>query len=116
VEESRKSRRFSPTASASFSWLGPDGLLREGHGAVRDISDRSVYVNAELAPPAGAHLDVEVHLKPLELGKTSVELYGEGTIVRIDRRGEQISGFAAAVMFRIGADGGPTPMKPESVN
>jgi hypothetical protein len=114
--ELRKSRRYRLSAPATFSWEGSDGRVQEGTGMIRDISDRGVYVAGKVAPPFGALLEVKVHLRSFELGGSSVELCGEGTVVRIDRETEHVSGFAAAVVFRTEAGGGPTPVKPERVN
>lgn len=98
--ELRKSRRYRPPALASFSWEGPNGLLNEGEGTIRDISDRGVCVVAESVPPVGVHIDVDVRLPGPAVGGGAVELRGEGTVVRIDRSPEGIRGFAAAVTFR----------------
>jgi PilZ domain len=114
--ELRKSRRYRPVAPALFMWEGSDGSLMEGRGAIRDISDRGVYVTAELAPPLGARLDVDVLLPPPEAASNSVELHGEGTVVRIDREAEQIIGFAASVAFRTEATGSTGAVKPTDVN
>lgn len=110
--ELRKSRRYRPTATALFSWEGPDGFLREERGAIRDISDRGVYIVAEQVPVLGSRLDVAVSLPPTETGVSHVELHGEGIVVRIDREGGRIAGFAAAVAFHAE----PGPVKPERVN
>lgn len=111
--ELRKSRRYRPVAQAVFAWEGGDGLLREARGAIRDISDRGVYITAGLAPPLGARLDVNVLLPPPEAGSSSVELQGEGTVVRIDREAEGIKGFAAAVAFHTESASGPTVVNPK---
>jgi hypothetical protein len=114
--ELRKSRRYRPLAPVLFSWEGSDGLLQEGTGMIRDISDRGVYVTGGVSPPIGAHLGVEVHLPSVEPGSGSVELYGEGTVVRIDKEAEHISGFAANVAFRTEIAGGSAPPRPGIVN
>jgi len=98
--ELRKSRRYRPSAPACFSWEGWDGLLKEGKGTIRDISDRGVFVLGEVAPPVGAHLDVDVYLPSLKTGGGAAELHGEGTVVRVDRQAEGIRGFAAVMAFR----------------
>ncbi|HEX4076861.1 MAG TPA: PilZ domain-containing protein [Candidatus Acidoferrales bacterium] len=98
--ELRKSRRYRPLAPASFSWEGPSGLLREAKGAIRDISDRGVFVAGGTVPPVGAHIDVDVRLPSPEARGGGVELHGEGTVVRVDRDAEGIRGFAAEVTFR----------------
>jgi hypothetical protein len=112
----RKSRRYQLFAPASFLWERPDGLLQEGKGTIRDISDRGVFITGEAAPPAGAHLDVEVYLPSLEAGGSAVQLHGEGTVVRVERQAETTKGFAAVVAFQTGAASGPTVVNPRIVH
>jgi hypothetical protein len=110
--ELRGSRRYRLLAPASFLWERPDGLLQENRGSIRDISDRGVYVTADIVPPLGAHLEVHVHLPSLELGSGAVQLHGEGTVVRVDQRAENAQGFAAAVTFQTEGASGPTVVNP----
>jgi len=114
--ELRKSRRYRPVAPVSFSWESADGVLLEGRGEIRDISDRGVFVAGEVAPPLGAHIDVDVHLPSLKAGGGAAELHGEGTVVRIHREAEGIKGFAAAVSFQAEASNVPTVVMRREVN
>jgi hypothetical protein len=113
--ELRKSRRYRLLAPASFLWERPDGLLQEGRGVIRDVSDRGVYVTGNVAPPSGAHLEVDVYLPSLEAGGAAVQLRGEGTVVRVDRQAEGTQGFAAAVTFQTEAASGPTVVNPKGL-
>lgn len=114
--EHRSSRRYRPVARALFSWEGPDRLLRQGRGVIRDISDRGVYITGELTPPLGARMDVDVLLPLREAWSNAVQLHGEGTVVRIDRDAEQITGFAASVAFRAETVGGSSSVNPRRAN
>lgn len=114
--ELRKSRRYQLHAPATFLWERPDGLLQKGNGAIRDISDRGVFVSAEIVPPPGAHLDVDVYLPSLEAGGGAVQLHGEGTVVRVEREAESTKGFAAAVAFQTEAASGPTVVNPREIH
>jgi hypothetical protein len=108
VVELRKSRRYRLLAPTSFSWERPDGLLQEGRGTIRDISDRGVFVTGYVVPPVGARLDVDVYLSSLEEGGANVHLHGEGTVVRVDQESESTKGFAATVAFQ--TEPGSTPI------
>jgi hypothetical protein len=83
---------------------------------IRDVSDRGVYIAGPLAPPFGARLDVDVHLPRFEAGARSVELQGEGIVVRVDRDSDGVNGFAATVAFRTEAADEPSPVNPRRVN
>lgn len=111
--ELRKSRRYRLGAPASFLWERSDGLLEEGGGIIRDVSDRGVYVTGDIAPPFGAHLEVDVYLPSLEAGGCAVQLRGEGTVVRVDREAEGVKGFAATVVFQTEAASGLTVVNPK---
>lgn len=110
--ELRKSRRYRLFAPASFSWARPDGLLQEGRGTIRDISERGVYITGEVVPLLGAHLDVDVYLPSLELAGNSVQLHGEGIVIRVDQGPESAKGFAADVLFQTESSSGPTIVNP----
>jgi hypothetical protein len=111
--ELRKSRRYRLPAPASFLWERLDGLLEEGRGMIRDVSDRGVYVTGDIAPPLGAHLEVDVYLTSVDVGGGAVQLHGEGSVVRVDREAEGIKGFAATVAFQREAASGPTVVNPK---
>jgi hypothetical protein len=72
-------------------------------------------VSGDVAPPSGAHLEVDVYLPALEAGGAAVQLHGEGTVVRVDRRENSIRGFAAVVAFQTEAPGGPTVVNPRKL-
>jgi hypothetical protein len=113
--ELRKSRRYRLPAPASFLWERLDGLLEEGRGMIRDVSDRGVYVTGHVAPPFGAHLEVDVYLPSVEAGGGSVQLHGEGTVIRVDREAGGVMGFAAAVAFQPEAANGPAVVNPKKL-
>lgn len=97
---SRKSRRYRLDGHAFFLWEGPDGLLRGGSGTIRDISSRGIFVVADVAPPLGACLDVEVYFASLKVSGGILYLHGEGTAVRIDSGDDGCRGFGADVAFQ----------------
>jgi hypothetical protein len=113
--EIRKSRRYRLLAPVSFLWERPDGLLQEGKGTIRDISDRSAFVTGDLVPERGAHLELEVYLPSLENGSAAVRLHGEGTVIRVDRKEGTTKGFAATVAFQTEAASGPTVVNPRKL-
>jgi hypothetical protein len=113
--ELRRSKRYRVQAMANFWWERSDGLLQEGKGRSRDISDRGIFITGEITPALGAHLDVDVYLPSLDLFGAAVHLHGEGTVVRIARKPDTTPGFAAAVTFQTETASGRTVMNPKRV-
>lgn len=113
--ELRKSRRYRLPAPVCFLWERPDGLLQEGKGTIREISDRGVFVTGGVVPERGARLDLEVYLPSLEMGGAAVQLHGEGTVIRVDREQGVTKGFAAAVSFQTEAASWPTVVNPRGL-
>jgi hypothetical protein len=104
--ELRKAKRYSLSAPASFWWRRGDGVLQEGHGTTLDISTLGVFVVTTFFPPVGRHLEIEVHLPAASGVRRSVQLRGEGKVVRAGRIGPgSESGFAAQVIFQSPSSG-----------
>ena len=74
-------------------------MLQEAQGRIRDISSRGVFILAEVLPSPGAHLELNVYLPSLSGTPRSVQLSGEGTVLRVARGEVGQSGFAAEVIF-----------------
>jgi len=102
----RKAKRYSLSAPVSFWWERADRTLQEGQGTTFDISSQGVFIVATLVPPVGVHLEIEVYLPSAGGAPKSVQLHGEGKVVRASKKGPE-SGFAAEVMFQTESSGGP---------
>ena len=100
----RKAKRYSLGAPVAFWWERADGVLQEGRGTTLDISSLGVFIVATLSPPTGVHLEVEVSLRAASGAPKSVQLHGEGKVVRAGRKGSE-AGFAAAVLFQTESSG-----------
>lgn len=103
--ELRKAKRYSLSAPVSFWWEGIDGGLQEGQGTTLDISSLGVFIVAALSPPAGVRLELDVYLPSLSGAPKSVQLHGEGKVVRAGRKGPE-AWFAAEVAFQTESPGG----------
>jgi len=113
--ELRKSRRYHLTAPA-FCWFKrSDGTLQEAQGTTRDISDRGVFVVAELLPFPGAHVELDVYLPSAGLTPRSVQLHGEGIVLRVGEVGTSQSGFAAEVLFQTESYDAATVLGPKGI-
>jgi hypothetical protein len=105
--ELRKSKRYRLSAHAVFCWESSNGILEERAGTTRDICSTGSFIVADSAPPRNAQVQINVYF-PSFLGRadTTVELRGEGKIVRVERQGSSVKGFAAELIFQTGSSGG----------
>jgi len=88
-------------APAFYSWQGAGGAPLEGQGETRDISFLGAFVLSESLPPPGAHLEINVYLPAATGTRKSVQLRGEGKVLRVTGKAATGSGFAAEIIFHI---------------
>jgi hypothetical protein len=94
--ERRGATRFRLRLAVVFSWRDEQGIVQGSEGWSRDLSSRGIYVRADMVPPAGATVEMNVFLPEPGYQIRAAELHAKGLVVRIDRRaGTQSSGFAA---------------------
>jgi len=106
--ERRKATRYAVSAPAFYWWERADGTLEEAQGTTLDICDRGVFVLAKRLPPRGVHVELDVHLPAVSETSRSVQLRGEGTVLRTSGHGTVGSGFAATVVFQTGSSDAAT--------
>lgn len=104
---SPRAPRYAITASARFTWDGPDGKRHEGRGKTRDIGTFGVFIYAHPVPIPGAAIEVIVDMPSLAGGEVGVRLSGRGTVLRVDPADRAATGFAAQVVFQTGWAGAP---------
>jgi hypothetical protein len=113
--ELRKATRYPVSAPAFYWWERADGTLQEAQGITLDICDRGVFVLAKEVPPVGKCVELDVHLPAVTGTARAAKLHGEGTVVRPSGRGTEVSGFAAAVIFRTESSGTAPVLGPERI-
>ena len=102
--ELRKAKRYFLTAPVLYTWENEGGMLHAGDGTTRDISIGGAFVFAKSPPPSGVHVKLDLYLPSLAGLPRSLQLHGEGEVVRVSTAGE--AGFAAEVTFQTeGLDG-----------
>ena len=104
----RRTNRYRVSAPAFFCWEHPDGSLQQSKGTTRDISAIGVFVAAECAPSPGLHIELDVYLPAVSGRPRSVQLHGEGKVLRVEGRKGAPTGFAAEVLFQTESSGGST--------
>jgi len=97
--ERRKSKRYLVSAPAFCWWEHADGESKVTQGTTRDISHRGAFIFSKSLPSPGAYLEVDVYLPSVGLTPRSVQLHGEGRVLRVSQVGTDQSGFAAEVLF-----------------
>jgi hypothetical protein len=97
--ELRKTKRYLLSAPASFRWESSEGIPQKGEGTTRDISTKGVFVLSKLGPHPGADIEVDVYLPSLSGRPRSLQLHGEGKVIRNVNSGAPETGFAAEVFF-----------------
>ena len=96
-----RGRRYRIAAPARFSWRSRDGVLHRGEGTTRDIGARGVFICARQVPAAGTVVDVDIIFSSAPDKMVPASLSGTGTVLRVDKKDRQPSGFAARIRFAI---------------
>ena len=91
--ERRKGRRYPLRAPAFCWWRHADGETRVTQGTSRDLSHRGAFIFSVSLPSPGAHVEVDVYLPSTGLTPRSVQLHGEGTVLRVSQPGNHQSGL-----------------------
>ena len=95
VMERRGATRFRLRLAVVFSWRDEHGIVQGSEGWSRDLSSRGIYVRAEMVPPVGAAVEMNVFLPEPGYQIRAAELHAKGRVVRVDRHTSTQSGFAA---------------------
>lgn len=94
--ERRGATRFRLRLAVVFSWRDEQGIVQGSEGWSRDLSSRGIYVRADIVPPVGVAVEMNVFLPEPGYQIRAAEIHAKGLVVRVDRRaGTQSSGFAA---------------------
>jgi len=80
----RRHIRYPLRASASFKWLGLDGVERSGKGSSRDISEGGAYIVTRNCPPHRGSVELAIRFSSLRGLPRSYRLEMRGRVVRIE--------------------------------
>lgn len=97
VAERRTALRYPLRLPVVFSWQDENGHIQGCDGYSRDLGSRGIYVYAELVPPLGVSVEMNVFLPRPEHSARPSEIHAIGRVVRSERHGAptQGNGFAA---------------------
>jgi hypothetical protein len=92
----RADPRFNLNVPVQFTWKIPGVGPELGNGKTRDVSLRGVFVFADVCPPAGSAVRVNV-LLPSGAGDSNLVMRARATVVRVESTevSESGAGFAA---------------------
>ena len=97
VAERRTALRYPLRLPVVFSWQDEAGRVQGCDGYCRDLGSRGIYVQAELVPPLGVSVEMNVFLPRPEHSARPSEIHAIGRVVRSERRAPttETCGFAA---------------------
>jgi hypothetical protein len=97
VAERRTALRYPLRLPVVFSWQDDAGRVHGCDGYCRDLGSRGIYVQAELVPPLGVSVEMNVFLPRPEHSVRPSEIHAIGRVVRSERGAatSDSCGFAA---------------------
>jgi PilZ domain-containing protein len=96
MTERRRAIRYPLKLPASFSWEDEGGLMHEGGGHTRNVSEKGAFVDAAVLPPIGSSVELHFSLPSVPHAERKMHVQFMGEIIRLEwtKQGEQSSGFA----------------------
>ena len=98
VAERRTALRYPLRLPVVFSWQDESGRLQGCDGYSRDLGSRGIYVQAQVAPPLGVSVEMNVFLPRPEHSARPSEIHAIGRVVRSERDGSTAKGCGFAAM------------------
>ncbi len=97
VAERRTALRYPLRLPVVFSWQDDAGRVHGCDGYCRDLGSRGIYITAELVPPLGASVEMNVFLPRPGHSTRPSEIHAIGRVVRSEQNTpvSEIAGFAA---------------------
>jgi hypothetical protein len=96
VAERRTALRYPLRLPVVFSWQDESGRVQGCDGHSRDLGSRGIYVHAEVVPPLGVAVEMNVFLPRPEHSARPSEIHAIGRVVRSENvSSAKGCGFAA---------------------
>jgi PilZ domain len=94
--ERRQAIRYPLQLAATFTWEDEEGILRQGEGNTRNISEKGAFVYAAILPPIGSSVELHFSLPALSDSGRKMHVQHTGETLRLEgsAQGEQSGGFA----------------------
>jgi hypothetical protein len=98
VAERRTALRYPLRLPVVFSWQDESGRVQGCDGHSRDLGSRGIYVHADVVPPLGVAVEMNVFLPRPEHSARPSEIHAIGRVVRSERNGSSPKGCGFAAM------------------
>ena len=98
VAERRTALRYPLRLPVVFSWQDDAGHVHGCDGYCRDLGSRGIYVQADLVPPLGVSVEMNVFLPRPEHSVRPSEIHAIGRVVRSEHGAATTSGCGFAAM------------------
>ena len=98
VGERRTALRYPLRLPVVFSWQDESGRVHGCDGYCRDLGSRGIYVQAELVPPLGVSVEMNVFLPRPEHSARPSEIHAIGRVVRSEQKAPTTEGCGFAAM------------------
>src|SRR5580692_2820066 len=97
VAERRTALRYPLRLPVVFSWQDDAGRVHGCDGYCRDLGSRGIYVTAQLVPPLGASVEMNVFLPRPGHSTRPSEIHAIGRVIRSEQQtpASELPGFAA---------------------
>lgn len=97
VAERRTALRYPLRLPVVFSWQDDTGRVHGCDGYCRDLGSRGIYVTAQLVPPLGASVELNVFLPRPGHSTRPSEIHAIGRVIRSEQQtpSSENPGFAA---------------------
>jgi hypothetical protein len=98
VAERRTALRYPLRLPVVCSWQDENGRVQGCDGYSRDLGSRGIYVQAEMVPPLGVSVEMNVFLPRPEHSARPSEIHAIGRVVRSERHASSPKGCGFAAM------------------
>jgi hypothetical protein len=98
VAERRTALRYPLRLPVVFSWQDETGRVQGCDGHCRDLGSRGIYVQAELVPPLGVSVEMNVFLPRPEHSARPSEIHAIGRVVRSEQYSNNAENCGFATM------------------
>jgi hypothetical protein len=94
--ERRRAIRYPLQFPTSFSWEDGEGIVRQGEGHTRNVSENGAFVEAAILPSIGSSVEMHFSLPSVPNAESKMYVQFTGETLRLEgtEQGKHSGGFA----------------------